>query len=82
MVVENDGWTKEIAPGAVLNSGEILRVWCDKAGTDQKDSGSGSTLNQYWGARSGTMLEDGGDTINLRTAGSHVLGHVYKWGNG
>jgi hypothetical protein len=82
VVVQNDGWTKEIAPGTVLNSGETLRVWCDKAGTDQKDGGSGGgTLNQYWGARSGTMLEDGGDTVNLRTAGSHVL-DVYKWGHG
>jgi hypothetical protein len=81
VVVENDGWTKEIAPGTVLNSGETLRLWCDKSGTDQKDSGSGSLVNQYWGARSGTMLEDGGDTINLRTAQSQVL-DLYKWGNG
>lgn len=80
VVVENDGWTKEIAPGTVLQSGETLRLWCDKAGTDQKDSGSGSILNQYWGA-SGPTLEDGGDTINLRTAQSQVL-DVYKWGNG
>jgi endonuclease YncB( thermonuclease family) len=81
VVVENDGWTKEIAPGTVLNSGETLRVWCDKAGTDQKTGGSGGVLNQYWGARSGTMLSDAGDTINLRTATSHVL-DVYKWGTG
>jgi hypothetical protein len=81
VVVENDGWTKEIAPGTVLNSGETLRVWCDKAGTDQKTGGSSGVLNQYWGARSGTMLSDAGDTINLRTATSHVL-DVYKWGTG
>jgi endonuclease YncB( thermonuclease family) len=79
VVVENDGWTKEIAPGTILNSGETLRLWCDKAGTDQKSSGSGSTLNQYWGARSGTMLADSGDTVNLRTAQSHVL-DTYTYG--
>jgi hypothetical protein len=74
VVVANDGWTKEITPGTVLNSGETLRVWCDKAGTN-------SRLSQYWGARSGTMLEDSGDTVVIRTAQSQVI-DTYKWGNG
>lgn len=74
VVVENDGWTREIDPGTVLQPGETLHVWCDKGGTE-------SRLNQYWGARSSTMLEDGGDTVVLRTAQSQVL-DTYKWGHG
>lgn len=74
VVVENDGWTKEIAPGTMLNPGETLRVWCDQGGTDTR-------LEQFWGARSGTMLEDSGDTVVLRTAQSQVL-DTATWGSG
>jgi endonuclease YncB( thermonuclease family) len=74
VVVENDGWTKEIAPGTMLNPGETLHVWCDQGGTDTR-------LVQFWGARTGTMLEDSGDTVVLRTAQSQVLDTV-TWGSG
>jgi endonuclease YncB( thermonuclease family) len=83
LVVENDGWTKEIAPGTVLQAGQYLKIWCDKGGSNQT-SGSG-TLNQYWGGpswnRSTTMLEDAGDTVVLRTAQSQVI-KTFKWGHG
>jgi endonuclease YncB( thermonuclease family) len=83
LVVENDGWTKEITPGTVLLAGQYLKVWCDKGGTAET-SGYG-TLNQYWGPpswhRSTSMLEDGGDTVVLRTAQSQVI-KTFKWGHG
>jgi endonuclease YncB( thermonuclease family) len=81
LVVVNDGWTKEIAPGTVLQAGETLRLWCDKGGTDQTDSGSGTLVNQYWGPRPATMLEDSGDTVVLRTSQSQVV-DTYRWGSG
>lgn len=72
--VTNDGWTKEIKPGTMLAPGERLRVWCDRGGSDNR-------LTQFWGSRSGTMLEDSGDTVVLRTAQSKVL-DTYRWGRG
>ncbi len=80
LVLENDGWTKEIAPGTVLAAGQSLKVWCNKGGTNEV-SGSG-TLEQFWGGpswhRSTTMLENAGDTVVLRTAQSQVI-KTYKW---
>ncbi len=74
VTVVNDGWTKEIAPGTRLNPGETLRVYCDRTGQDTR-------LTQYWAPHSGTMLEDAGDTVRIRTAQSVVL-DTYAWGNG
>ncbi len=73
--VTNDGLTKEIAPGTRLNPGETLRVYCERSGRD-------SRLVQYWGhSGGGTMLQNSGDTVVLRTARSTVL-DTYRWGTG
>jgi endonuclease YncB( thermonuclease family) len=71
--VTNDGWTKEIMPGTVLNPGETLRIWCQRSGTD-------SRLTQYWN-RTDPILTDTGDTVVLRTARS-VTASTYRWGTG
>jgi hypothetical protein len=72
--VTNDGWTREINPGTVLNPGETLRVYCERTGAD-------SRLVQHWNHTGGTMLEDTGDTVVLRTAQATVLS-TYSWGTG
>ena len=74
VTLTNDGWTKELAPGTKLSPGERLRVYCNRSGTDTR-------LTQYWGHTGGTMLEDGGDTVVLRTANSTVLS-TSSWGTG
>jgi hypothetical protein len=72
--VTNDGWSKELRPGTIINPGDVLRVYCERPGSDIR-------LQQYWNHTGGTMLEDGGDTVVLRTARSVVL-TTYKWGSG
>jgi hypothetical protein len=72
--VTNDGWTREIDPGTVLNPGETLRIYCERVGTDTR-------LAQYWHHTGGTMLEDVGDTVVLRTDRS-VVWSTYSWGTG
>ena len=72
--VTNDGRTKELTPGTVLNPGETLRVFCERTGEDTR-------LQQHWRHTGGTMLEDSGDTVVLRTAESTVLS-TYRWGYG
>jgi endonuclease YncB( thermonuclease family) len=74
VVLENDGWTKEIAPGTVLQPGETLRVWCTRTGSDTR-------LEQFWGAASSSILADAGDTIVLRTAQSQVI-DTFRYGHG
>jgi endonuclease YncB( thermonuclease family) len=71
--VINDGSSRELNPGTYLDPGELLRVYCERAGTDNRKQ-------QYW-HKTGTMLEDGGDTIVLRTDRSVVLS-TYAWGHG
>src|SRR3954451_19621433 len=71
--VTNDGSSRELDPGTYLDPGELLRVYCERAGTENRKQ-------QYW-HKSGTMLEDGGDTVVLRTDRSVVL-TTYVWGHG
>ncbi|MBI4941566.1 MAG: lamin tail domain-containing protein [Actinobacteria bacterium] len=73
VVVANDGRTKELAPGTVLAPGETLRV-------ELQGTGPSSRLHQYW-PHTGTGLEDGGDTVVLRTAWATVL-DTAAWGRG
>ena len=70
--VTNDGSTREINPGTVINPGETLRVYVG--------SGTDSRLVQYWN-KAGTIFDDSGDTVQLRTDRSVVLS-TYKWGTG
>jgi hypothetical protein len=72
--VTNDGWTRELDPGTILNPGELLRVYCERVGTENRKQ-------QYWHHTGGTMLEDSGDTVVLRTDRSVVLS-TYAWGHG
>ena len=72
--VINDGWSREIDPGTLLYPGELMRIYCERPGTDNRKQ-------QYWHHTSGTMLEDGGDTVVLRTDRSVVLS-TYAWGHG
>jgi micrococcal nuclease len=72
--VINDGWSRELDPGTILNPGEVLRVYCERVGTENRKQ-------QYWHHTGGTMLEDAGDTVELRTDRSVVLS-IYKWGSG
>ena len=72
--VTNDGWSREIDPGTLLYPGEVMRIYCERAGTDNRKQ-------QYWHHTGGTMLEDGGDTVVLRTDRSVVLS-TYAWGHG
>jgi hypothetical protein len=72
--VINDGWSRELDPGTTLSPGEVLRVYCERIGTENRKQ-------QYWNHKGGTMLEDGGDTVELRTDRSVVLS-TYAWGHG
>ena len=71
--VINDGWSREIDPGTLLYPGELMRIYCERPGTDNRKQ-------QYW-HKTGTMLEDTGDTVVLRTDRSVVL-TTYVWGHG
>ncbi|MFL6238953.1 MAG: lamin tail domain-containing protein [Actinomycetes bacterium] len=71
--VINDGWSRELDPGTILYPGELLRVYCQRAGTENRKQ-------QYW-HHSGPMFEDSGDTVVLRTDRSVVLS-TYAWGTG
>jgi hypothetical protein len=71
--ITNDGSTREINPGTILNPGETLRLYVTRAGIDDR-------LQQYW-HKVGTILEDTGDTVVVRTDRSVVLS-TYKWGTG
>jgi endonuclease YncB( thermonuclease family) len=73
VVVTNDGRTKEIAPGTVLAPGETLTI-------PLQGAGPAGRLVQYW-PHSGPILENGGDTVVLRTAWGTVL-DTYSWGSG
>lgn len=73
VVVGNDGWVKELRPGTRLLPGRTFRVYCQGRGTD-------SATRAFWHHR-GSMLEDGGDTVILRTATATVLS-TYRYGTG
>ncbi|MFN0284639.1 MAG: lamin tail domain-containing protein [Kineosporiaceae bacterium] len=73
VVVTNDGRTKEITPGTVLAPGETLTIHLQR-------TGPGSRLVQYW-PHAGPILENGGDTVVLRTAWGTTL-DTYSWGSG